>query len=100
MSERFKLVIIFEIVVKVFSESKSKNTDELKFGYLHNSLRSAKKEGLLSYSNKKLAKAIEKLIDVGFLIPQSDAKFTLATDYKEKSEEYFKKAKNSMDDSL
>ncbi|MBA7656398.1 hypothetical protein ES703_64322 [subsurface metagenome] len=91
---------IFEIIVKAFSESKSKDTDELKYGYLHNSLRSAKKEGLLSYSNRKLANAIEKLIDIGFLIPQSDSKFTLATDYKEKSEKYFKKAMNSMDDTL
>ena len=91
---------IFEILVTAFSESKSNDTNELKFGHLHNSLRFAKKEGLLSYSNKKLKNAIEKLIDIEFLIPQTDSKFTLATDYKEKSEKYFKKAMNSVDDTL
>ena len=90
---------IFEITIKAFSESKSKDNYELKFGYLHNSLRSAKKKGLLSYSNRKLKNAIEKLIDIGLLISQLDSKFTLATDYKEKSEGYFKKAMN-LDDKL
>ena len=91
---------IFEILVKDFSENESKDTDELKYGYLHNSLRSAKKEGLLSYSNRILANAIKKLIDIGFLIPQLDSKFTLATDYKENSETYLKKAMSRTDDTL
>ena len=89
---------IFEIIVKAFSEGKSKDIIAHKFSYLHNFLRIAKKEGLLTYSNKHLKTAIEKLIAINFLIAQSDSKFALAADYKENCEGYIKKAMNITDD--
>ncbi|GAG24582.1 unnamed protein product, partial [marine sediment metagenome] len=63
---------IFEIIVNAFSESE--NVDGHFFTHLNKSLRPAKKEGLLTYSNRVLTNAIVKLIDIGFLVPQSDSK--------------------------
>lgn len=65
-----------------------------KYSYLHNLLRSAKKEGLLSYSNRKLANAVLKLKEIGLLISLFAKKFTLADDYTENLEIYLKKATN------
>ena len=89
---------IFEIITHNFSESENEGINKHKFSYLNNTLRSAKKEGLLTYSNRNLKNAIEKLIAISFLIPQSDSKYTLAVDYKENCEDYLKEAMNSMDD--
>ena len=91
---------IFELIIKTFSESKNEDSDELSFTNLHFPLRSAKKKGLLPYSNRRLRNAIEKLITIGFLIQQSNSKITLVTDSKENSEKYFKKAMNSTNDTL
>ena len=91
---------IFDIVVNTFIESKKDDIDGLFFAQLNRSLKPAKKEGLLAYSNRNLQNSIAKLVDIGFLLPQSDSKYGLATDYKENCENYLKKAMNSMDDTL
>ncbi len=91
---------IFEIIIKNFIEDKNVDENEIKYGYLHTSLRTAKKEGLLLYSNRKLANALKKLIDIGFLIPQTDKTFSLTPDYKEAKETYLEKAMNNKDSKL
>lgn len=91
---------IIEIVIKALIESKNNDIDGLFFTQLNKSLKPAKKQGLLAYSNRNLQYSIAKLIDIGFLVPQSDSKFGLATDFKENCEKYLKKAMNSMDDLL
>jgi len=83
---------IIEIIIDAYTIGKNEDKQKHKYGYLHSLLRSAKKEGLLSYSNRKLANAIEKLKEIGFLIPQSASKFILVEDYKENLEIYLKKA--------
>lgn len=41
---------------------------------MHNALRNAKKEGLLSYSNSKLSKVIERLKEIGFIVLNESSK--------------------------
>ncbi len=85
---------IFEIIINAYTTGKNEDKQEHKYSYLHNLLRSAKKEGILSYSNRKLANAIEKLIEIRLLISQSAKKFTLTEDCRENLEDYLKKAMN------
>ncbi|MFX1569003.1 MAG: NYN domain-containing protein, partial [Promethearchaeota archaeon] len=82
---------IFKIIIDAYTTGKNEDKQEHKYSYLHNILRSVKKEGLLPYSNRKLSDAINKLKDVGFLISQSASKFTLTEDYNEKLEKYLQK---------
>lgn len=83
---------ILDIIIKAYTENE--NQVEHKYVYLHNLLRSAKKDGLLTYSNRKLATALLELKEIGFLIPQSSSKFSLAEDYKEKYKVYIEKLRN------
>lgn len=89
---------IFEIIINAYTIGKNEDKQEHKYGYLHNLLRSAKKEGLLSYSNKKLTNAVEKLIEIGLLISHSASKFILAEDCRENLEIYLKKAMNNKNE--
>ena len=82
---------IFNIIINAYTENKTQDNLEHKYGYLHNSLRSAKKEGLLAYSNSKLANALQKLKEIKFLILQPTSKFSLAEDYKENLKDYIEK---------
>ena len=86
---------IFEIIIKTYTDVEDKEKVEHKFGYLHSHLRTAKKEGLLPYSNRKLGNAISKLEEIGFLIQIATAKYTLTEDYKENLEVYIEKINNN-----
>ncbi|GAG65701.1 unnamed protein product, partial [marine sediment metagenome] len=79
---------ILKIIIKAYTDIKSEDRVELKFVYLHNCLRTAKKKGLLQYSNRKLANTLSALEDIGFLVPQRDGKYTLSEDHEEKFEIY------------
>lgn len=47
------------------------------FGSISKSVRQAKQEGLLPFSNRKLNEYLDKLIELGFLIKQDDGTYTL-----------------------
>ena len=85
---------ILEIIIKCYDDIKTEEKVEHKYAYLHNFLRSAKKDGLLQYSNRKLGNALIKLKEIGFLIPQPASKFSLVENYKENLESYIEKANN------
>ncbi|KKM77842.1 hypothetical protein LCGC14_1365930 [marine sediment metagenome] len=84
--------LIFETLIKAYTDIKSEEKVEHKYAYLHNQLRTLKKEGLLLYSNSKLSSAITKLEEIGFLNSKDDSKYTLTEDYKENLENYIEKA--------
>ncbi len=84
--------LILKTIIKTFTDIKSEEKVEHKYGYLHNNLRTVKKEGLLPYSNRILKNAIVKLEEIKFLISQDDSKYTLTKDYKKNLEKYIEKA--------
>ena len=54
-------------------------------------LRTAKKQEILPYSNRILKNSLEKLIEIGFLIKQSDGTFKLVENYETNLESYLDK---------
>ena len=88
-------IIIFDLIVKVYQDVA--DIDEHKLGFLLKHVKVAKKEGILHYSNKKLLNAINIFAEAGLLIDQSDKKYKLAKDHKEKKADYIETAIEKMD---
>lgn len=80
---------IVDVIIESFSEEKKEDTDYYgRFMHLLKLLHEAKKEGLLPYSNSKRRIALEKLIETGFLIKNSDGSYRLIDDYEKNRESY------------
>lgn len=84
---------ICNIVIKSFIEEKTESENERsnKFSHMLIKLRTAKKQEILPYSNRILKNSLEKLIEIGFLIKQSDGTFKLVENYETNLESYLDK---------
>lgn len=87
---------LFDSVIKIMAEEKAKNDDDYfgRYMFLLKKLKEEKKENLLPYSNNTIKKALEKLIEIGFLVKQPDSSYKLVENYKQDLDSFKDKALN------
>ncbi|MFW9997331.1 MAG: NYN domain-containing protein [Candidatus Odinarchaeota archaeon] len=88
--------IILDQLELAFSE----NTDQYyygRFGHLNRSIRDAKQDGRLPYSNKTIIAAMNKMMEIGILVKQSDDSFRLIESYETSKDDFLKKLSASKE---